>query len=62
MFSSIDDVIERFAKNNYIASRRIATVIYLATALQEADPGRRPGRCRQDRPRQGARRRRSATN
>src|SRR5216684_2250981 len=35
MFSSIEDVIERFAKGNYIASRRIATVIYLATALQK---------------------------
>jgi MoxR-like ATPase len=35
MFSSIDEVIERFAKNNYIASRRIATVIYLAGALQK---------------------------
>src|SRR5690242_12351170 len=35
MFSSIDEVIERFAKNNYIASRRIATVIYLASALQK---------------------------
>ncbi|HUO04700.1 MAG TPA: MoxR family ATPase [Candidatus Binataceae bacterium] len=35
MFSSIDDVIERFAKNNYIASRRIATVIYLACELKK---------------------------
>src|ERR1700747_3233589 len=35
MFSSIDEVIERFAKNNYIASRRIATVIYLPSALQK---------------------------
>src|SRR5262250_406925 len=35
MFSSIEDVIEQFAKNNYIASRRIATVIYLASALQK---------------------------
>ncbi len=35
MFSSIEDVIERFAKNDYIASRRIATVIYLATALKK---------------------------
>jgi MoxR-like ATPase len=33
MFSSIDEVIERFTANNYIASRRIATVIYLATAM-----------------------------
>jgi MoxR-like ATPase len=33
MFSSIEDVIERFAKHNYIASRRIATVIYLANHL-----------------------------
>jgi len=35
MFSSIDQVIERFAKNNYIASRRIATVIYLASSLKK---------------------------
>jgi MoxR-like ATPase len=35
MFSSIDDVIERFAKNNYIASRRIATVIYLASEMHK---------------------------
>ncbi len=35
MFSSIDEVIERFAKGNYIASRRIATVIYLANAMQK---------------------------
>ncbi len=35
MFSSIEDVIERFAGNNYIASRRIATVIYLASALKK---------------------------
>src|SRR5271155_4552611 len=35
MFSSIDEVIERFTQNNYIASRRIATVIYLASALQK---------------------------
>ncbi|HUY26564.1 MAG TPA: MoxR family ATPase [Candidatus Binataceae bacterium] len=35
MFSSIDDVIERFAKNNYIASRRIATVIYLAASMRK---------------------------
>ncbi|HZP45958.1 MAG TPA: MoxR family ATPase [Candidatus Binataceae bacterium] len=33
MFQSIDEVIDRFAKNNYIASRRIATVVYLATAM-----------------------------
>jgi len=35
MFSSIDEVIERFTTNNYIASRRIATVIYLATAMKK---------------------------
>jgi MoxR-like ATPase len=35
MFASIDEVIERFAKDNYIASRRIATVIYLANAMQK---------------------------
>jgi MoxR-like ATPase len=35
MFSSIEDVIERFRKNNYIASRRLATVVYLATELNK---------------------------
>src|SRR5208282_1491027 len=35
MFSSIDDVIDRFAKHDYIASRRIATVIYLASELKK---------------------------
>ncbi|HUA33091.1 MAG TPA: MoxR family ATPase [Candidatus Binataceae bacterium] len=35
MFSSIEDVIERFAQNNYIASRRIATVVYLASAMKK---------------------------
>jgi MoxR-like ATPase len=35
MFSTIEDVIEQFAKYNYIASRRIATVIYLAAALKK---------------------------
>ncbi|HEY6420932.1 MAG TPA: MoxR family ATPase [Candidatus Binataceae bacterium] len=35
MFSSIEDVIKRFASNNYIASRRIATVIYLASELKK---------------------------
>ncbi len=33
MFSSIEEVMERFAGQNYIASRRIATVVYLAAAL-----------------------------
>jgi MoxR-like ATPase len=33
MFSSIEDVVDQFTKNNYIASRRIATVIYLAAAM-----------------------------
>ncbi|HUY19655.1 MAG TPA: MoxR family ATPase [Candidatus Binataceae bacterium] len=35
MFSSIEDVVERFAQHNYIASRRIATVVYLASRLQK---------------------------
>jgi len=35
MFSSIDEVIKRFATNNYIASRRIATVVYLASSLKK---------------------------
>src|SRR5690242_5622871 len=34
-FSSIDEVVERFAEQNYICSRRIATVVYLATHLQK---------------------------
>jgi len=35
MFSTIDEVIERFGQNNYIASRRIATVVFLASALKK---------------------------
>jgi MoxR-like ATPase len=35
MFSTIEEVTERFRQNNYIASRRIATVVYLASALQK---------------------------
>jgi MoxR-like ATPase len=35
MFSSIDDVIARFKQNSYIASRRIGTVVYLASALNK---------------------------
>lgn len=35
MFASIDDVIERFASQKYIASKRLATVVYLATSLQK---------------------------
>lgn len=34
-FSSIDDVIERFAAEQYICSRRIGTVVFLATQLQK---------------------------
>ena len=33
MFSSIDDVVTQCKQNNYIASRRVATVIYLAKEL-----------------------------
>jgi MoxR-like ATPase len=35
MFSSIDDVIRRFAEQRYICNRRIATVVYLATHLEK---------------------------
>jgi MoxR-like ATPase len=35
MFSSIDDVIERFAHQKYICSRRIATIVYLANHLEK---------------------------
>jgi len=35
MFSSIDDVIQRFAAERYIASRTIATVVYLASHLKK---------------------------
>ncbi len=34
-FSSIDDVIQRFAAQQYICDRRIATVVYLAAHLQK---------------------------
>ncbi|MBI1818185.1 MAG: MoxR family ATPase [Deltaproteobacteria bacterium] len=33
MFASIEDVIERFGQQKYICSRRIATVVYLASRL-----------------------------
>ncbi len=35
MFSSIDDVVARFSEQRYIASRRIATVVYLASAMHK---------------------------
>jgi len=35
MFASVDDVIERFARFQYITSRTIGTVVYLATQLQK---------------------------
>jgi MoxR-like ATPase len=35
MFSSIDDVIERFAGERYICNRTIATVVYLASKLRK---------------------------
>jgi len=35
MFSSIDDVIERFGKLDYITSRTIGTVVFLATSIQK---------------------------
>ncbi len=35
MFESIDDVITRLAAQQYIASRTIGTVVYLATALEK---------------------------
>lgn len=34
-FASVDDVIQRFAAQRYICSRRIATVVYLATELRK---------------------------
>ena len=35
MFQTIDDVIRAFAEQHYIASRTIATVVYLATRLEK---------------------------
>jgi MoxR-like ATPase len=35
MFTSVDDVISRFAAQKYICGRRIATVVYLATQLEK---------------------------
>jgi len=35
MFSSIEDVAQRFEAQSYICSRRIATVVYLATRLEK---------------------------
>ncbi len=35
MFASVEDVISRFAAQQYVCSRRIATVVYLATHLEK---------------------------
>src|SRR5581483_4597687 len=35
MFASVDDVIERFARFQYLASRTIGTVVYLATQMRK---------------------------
>src|ERR1700739_2156595 len=35
MFKSIDDVIQRFAAQQYISSRTIATVVYLAAEMKK---------------------------
>src|SRR5205814_6937876 len=35
MFKSIDEVIDRFAKLQYITGRTIATVVYLASAMRK---------------------------
>ena len=35
MFNDIEDVIDRLAERQYICSRRIATVVYLATQLEK---------------------------
>jgi len=35
MFASIEDVVERFARQHYICSRTIATVVYLASHLRK---------------------------
>lgn len=35
MFSSIDDVIEKFGEQQYICDRRIATVVYLASRMHK---------------------------
>jgi hypothetical protein len=35
MFSSVEEVVERFAQQNYICSRSIATVVYLSAHLKK---------------------------
>ena len=35
MFSSIEDVIDKFAEQQYICNRRLATVVYLASHLRK---------------------------
>src|SRR3990172_11620463 len=41
-FSSIEDVIERFSQQKYICSRRIATVVFLASRLEKPILGEGP--------------------
>ena len=62
MFSSIEDVIERFAETEIYRQPPDRDRDLSGERAQEADPGRRAGRRRQDRPRQGAGARRSATS
>ena len=45
MFESIEEVIERFAGQKYIASRRIATVVYLAADYSSWITGQLLGVC-----------------
>ncbi|HEX2387418.1 MAG TPA: MoxR family ATPase, partial [Candidatus Binatia bacterium] len=35
MFKSVDEVVNRFAAERYIASRDVATVVYLAAAMRK---------------------------
>ena len=53
--ASIEAVESGLAAQGYIASRQIATAVYLAAADRKADPGRGPGRRRQDRAGEGDR-------
>ena len=47
-FESVPEVREGLRKVDYLADEGIAGVVYLADRLRQADPGRGPGRHRQD--------------
>ena len=60
--ASIDDTLKLLSSGNYVADRALATVVFLALRMGRPILLEGRGGRRQDRDRQGARRRRSAAS